>query len=68
MKQSEKQAPTEICIIALEALIVVARHSSLRNSLINFDTVDTICSFLEVKAAFDLFIENTESRDRCSRK
>ncbi|XP_032669530.1 armadillo repeat-containing protein 3-like [Odontomachus brunneus] len=66
VKQSKKQVPIEICIIALEALIVVARHSSLRNSLINFDTIDTICLFLEVKAAFDLFIENTESRDRCS--
>lgn len=60
MEQSEKQVPVEICITILEALIVVARHSSLRNSLINFNIVDAICLFLEVKAAFDSFIDNTE--------
>lgn len=37
--------------MTLDVLIIVARHPSLRNSLINFDIVDTVCSLLEVKAA-----------------
>lgn len=49
LKQSEGQVPVEICIVALEVLLAVARHLTLRDTLINSDTIDTICFLLEVK-------------------
>ncbi|XP_077263046.1 armadillo repeat-containing protein 3-like isoform X2 [Temnothorax americanus] len=47
LKPSVEQVPVETCIVALEALLAIARHLTLRDTLINFDTIDTICSLLE---------------------
>jgi len=49
LKHFVEQVPVETCIVALGALLAVARHVSFRDILINFNTIDTICLLLEVK-------------------
>jgi len=49
LKHFVEQVPVETCIVILGALLAVARHVSLRDILINFDPIDTICLLLEVK-------------------
>ncbi|XP_036142741.1 uncharacterized protein LOC118645547 [Monomorium pharaonis] len=52
LKHFIEQVPIEICTVALEALLAMARHLTFRETLINFETIDTICLFLEVKIKF----------------
>lgn len=52
LKHSAEQIPVETCIVALEALLTIARHLTLRDTLINFDTIDTICFLLEVRNGY----------------
>ncbi|XP_011706005.1 PREDICTED: armadillo repeat-containing protein 3 isoform X2 [Wasmannia auropunctata] len=47
LKHFTKQVSVETCIIALEALLTIARHPTLRDILINFNSINTICSLLE---------------------
>ncbi|KAG5310845.1 ARMC3 protein, partial [Acromyrmex insinuator] len=47
LKHSIEQVPVETCIVALEVLLAMARHLTFRDTMINFDTIDTICLLLE---------------------
>ncbi|XP_018045485.1 PREDICTED: uncharacterized protein LOC108685278 [Atta colombica] len=47
LKYLTEQVPVETCIIALEVLLAMARHLTFRDTMINFDTIDTICLLLE---------------------
>ncbi|KAG5317841.1 ARMC3 protein, partial [Pseudoatta argentina] len=47
LKHSTEQVPVETCIVSLEVLLAMARHLTFRDTMINFDTIDTICLLLE---------------------
>lgn len=49
LKHSTEQVLVETYIIALEVLLTMARHLIFRDTMINFDTINTICLLLEVK-------------------
>ncbi|EZA54728.1 Armadillo repeat-containing protein [Ooceraea biroi] len=44
-KNFVEQVPVETCILALEVLIIIARHPTFKNILLNFGTVDTISTY-----------------------
>ncbi|KYN10949.1 hypothetical protein ALC57_16875, partial [Trachymyrmex cornetzi] len=46
LKHSVEQVPVKISIIALEILLTIA-HLIFRDTMINFDTIDTICLLLK---------------------
>ncbi|XP_018313706.1 uncharacterized protein, partial [Mycetomoellerius zeteki] len=47
LKHSTEQVLVETYIIALEVLLTMARHLIFRDTMINFDTINTICLLLE---------------------
>ncbi|KAH0945053.1 hypothetical protein HN011_002424 [Eciton burchellii] len=47
LKKFVEQVPVEVCIIALEILIIVARYSSFKGILINVDINEIMFTFLQ---------------------
>ncbi|XP_053997902.1 armadillo repeat-containing protein 3-like [Hylaeus anthracinus] len=48
MKQTTGKVPIEILVGAVESLTTIARNRSLRNVIVNSNTVDTVCASFEV--------------------
>ncbi|XP_053983768.1 uncharacterized protein LOC128879020 [Hylaeus volcanicus] len=48
MKQTTGKVPIEILVGAVESLTTIARNRSLRNVIVNSNTVDTACASFEL--------------------
>ncbi|XP_035718861.1 uncharacterized protein LOC118440236 isoform X1 [Vespa mandarinia] len=48
IKQSYENVPLEIRLIAVQALIVIGNHSTLKNFVIKDETIDALCTLFEV--------------------
>jgi len=49
VKKFVEQVPVEVCIIALEIIIIIAHYPSFREILIDDDIIEIMFTFFEVK-------------------